>query len=143
MDVLIFSFPGKSVNAILENHQLSEDKKEEALDKMLNANPDYLELPQEEQYGLIASTLTLEVLVYWVIAQGELTDTPTMYNAYMETGDIATIEFMYVNDEDNAQAIDNAFKAKDGQVIDLPRKQEEPKEKGAAAPVIPLRKDDQ
>ena len=81
MRVLTYRFEGESVKIVSETYTLSEEKQKDALDKMLDANPNYLDLSKEEQYGLITTTMTLETLVYWLIASGELKENPTMYNA--------------------------------------------------------------
>lgn len=121
MRVLTYRFEGESVKFVRETYTLSEEKQKDALDKMLDANPNYLDLSKEEQYGLIATTMTLETLVYWLIASGELKETPTMYNAYMDTGDTANLEFFFIEGK-NADVLNQAFKNKSGKVVQLPRK---------------------
>ena len=122
MDVVLYKFAGEDVEKITETYQLSEEKQKEAIDKILNAHPNYLDLPQEEQYGLIASTMTLETIVFWLIATRKVKGKPNMYNAYMDTGDIATIEFFYVKNKKNAKKIEDAFKYKNTNVIPFPNK---------------------
>ena len=122
MRVLSYRFDGESVNLVSKTYTLSDDRQKEALDKMLDANPNYLDLSEEEQYGLIATTMTLETLVFWLIASGEIKETPTMYNAYMDTFDTANLEFFFVDDKDNADVLNKAFSRKSGKVVQLPRK---------------------
>ena len=123
MRVLIYRFEGESVKFVSETYTLSEEKQKDALDKMLDANPNYLDLSKEEQYGLIATTMTLETLVFWLIASGELKETPTMYNAYMDTADTANLEFFFIEGK-NADVLNQAFKNKSGKVVQLPKKKE-------------------
>lgn len=144
MEVDVYRFPAKSINLIKEKITLTEEQKSSALDKIIDANPNYHELPPEEQYGLIVTTLTLESILYWIMGSGQARQGGTMYQAYMEGTEVAVIEIFYVKNEKNAKIIDNAFKSKSkkAQTISFPKSKVAPaKGKGKPADIIQLRKD--
>lgn len=145
MNVEVFKFPAVSVNLIKEKVVLTKEQQSQALDKILDANPNYLELPPEEQNGLIVTTLTLESVLYWLINSSQIKEDVTMYQAYMEGTDIAVIELFYVKNEKNAKIINDAFnkKSSKGQVISFPKSKapKEKSQKGEPAEIIQLRKD--
>lgn len=143
MNVEVFKFPANSVNLIKEKITLSSEQQSEALDKILDSNPNYLELPPEEQNGLIVTTLTLESVLYWLINSGKVKEDVTMYQAYIEGTDIAVIEFFYIENEKNAKIINDAFnkKSKEKQIISLPKSKAPKAKKGELAEIIQLRKE--
>lgn len=142
MKVVVFKFPPESVNLIKNKIVLTEKQKSDALDKILNANPNYLELPPEEQNGLIVTTLTLESVFYWLLNSGEIKNNVTMYQAYIENAEIAVIELFYVDNKKNADIINNAFKGKSEKVFSLPRKKISGEKKNKKpAKIIDIRKE--
>lgn len=112
MEVVSYKFSGEDVKKINDNHQLNEEMQSLALDKMLDANPNYLELNEEEQNGLIISTMTLETVVYWLLTSDQVDEGATMYNASHDSGDIYTIEFFYMKENVNSDLIKEAFSKK-------------------------------
>lgn len=112
MEVVSYKFSGEDVKKINDNHQLNEEMQNLALDKMLDANPNYLELNEEEQNGLIISTMTLETVVYWLLTSDQVDEGATMYNASHDSEDIYTIEFFYMKENVNSDLIEEAFSKK-------------------------------
>lgn len=144
MDVDVYRFPAESINLIKDKITLTDEQESSALDKIIDANPNYHELPPEEQYGLIVTTLTLESILYWLLGSGQARKGGTMYQAYMEGTEVAVIEMFYVKNEKNAHIIDNAFSEKErkAQKISFPKSKVAPaKGKGKPADIIQLRKD--
>lgn len=144
MNIDVFKFPAKSINFIKEKVVLTEEQQSEALDKILNANPNYLELPPEEQNGLIVTTLTLESVVQWLLQNNKINKNVTMYQAYMEGADIAVIEIFYVDNEKNAKIINQAFaeKSQGEKVVPFPKSKVVPADsKNKPADIIQLRKE--
>lgn len=145
MTVVSYEFPAESIELIKEDVTLTEEQQSEAMDKMLDANLNYLELSPEEQKGLIVTTLILESILYWLVGSGTAKEGSDMYNSHIgfkeDGSEYASVEMFYIKNEKNAKIIKEAFKTKSnkGNVMPIPRKNTLINNgKGKKADVIPL-----
>lgn len=143
MDVIVVKFPDESVKKILDNVKLSKEQQTQALDKILDSNPNYLELPPEEQNGLIVTTLTLETILLWLMNTGDVDANATMYQAYLEGETTAVIELFYIKNKNNNKIINDAFKRKSEgtRITPLPQNKKSNKKGKGKGKVIPFNKE--
>ena len=124
-----FTVPQVAVLKILEEQSISKEIQADAVNKLVDRTPDWLEMEDDERYEAIKATLTLETVAWYLYERNYIQESCTMYeNGFDENGNVI-LDAFYVKETKTKNEIES-----------LKQLKEKPVPKSKEAVVIPFPK---
>lgn len=100
-----FVVPQNMTAKILKDYLLDEELQKEAVNKLVDRTPHFLELSEEERIQEITAVLTLETVAYYLNDTGQIRPGSNMYeNGFDENGNVI-LDVFYINDTETQEEI--------------------------------------
>lgn len=124
-----FVVPQAATNIILASFKLPQEQQENAVAKLVDRRPDWLDLSNEEQVDEIRAVLLLETVAWYLYSKNFIQDHCTMYeNGFDKDGNVV-LDAFYVTEKSTKRAIEKLGNKKqegkaaeqNGRIIPFPK----------------------